>query len=185
MHGYLTNICCHSSARSSKSDVKDVFWPLGLQSTSMPDGAAQDQAQLSSMDGNHPQPQRYRHSRDYNPQDDMRYEDGTDDWTHDYLHFEDKAGERFTHYGYGDHDFPQCSGSCDAGKCKLDQARPGCCYPDGFGKYAAEQQLPESVDATGSVNVANTDHHKQIGPGRDLVCWKNEDDMPVIISKRA
>jgi hypothetical protein len=88
------------------------------------------------------------------------------------------------YYSRGD-DFPECFGSCFAGRCKLEQERPGCCYPATFGSYvAASQQSAVDSDATVSGGVAKAEGYRQNGDGRDLVCWRGEDDLPEIVQQR-
>jgi hypothetical protein len=85
---------------------------------------------------------------------------------------------------------PECEGTCLAGKCQLDKARPGCCHlaRGGRGSYGgqgyaaaagaggAEGSVAAGVVAAGgdtSSSVAAASQYK--GEGDDgLVCWDGE-----------
>jgi hypothetical protein len=162
----LHELCC-----SFKSDVKDVFWPTNIQSA--PARVADDQAHAPNLEGEIAFPMRYRYGREIDG--DLRRNRAVDTTGYYGRHgFDDSVDHTYKHH---DSNWPECFGSCFAGKCTLEQEKPGCCYPGSHGLYVASQQ-------TAAV-VAASDAYKQQGPGQDLVCWRGAHDTPQIVQGQA
>jgi hypothetical protein len=78
-------------------------------------------------------------------------------------------------------DWPECEGTCLAGKCQLDKARPGCCHLARGGRgsyggqgYAASAGAGGAGDtAVSSSSVAAASLYKREGAD-GLVCWDGE-----------
>jgi hypothetical protein len=156
----LLNVSC-----SSKFDVKDVFWPAGIQSIYGPDANSKSDP-TSSVDGDRLRRVRYRHRVDNHDSSDEHYRRHSSDDSYDLS------------YAQPESDWPACFGSCFAGRCTLEQERPGCCYPDSHSFYVSDQQ-------TAAAAVTASDVSEQRGPGRDLVCWRGGSDTPQIVQGQA
>jgi len=138
-----------------------MFWPVGLQSAATDD--SEDQVRVSSVNGGKSVKEwRYRH----NPEPE--YDEHVRDWYYG-RQSSDDGGDQYYRQR---RDWPECFGSCYAGRCKVNQAAPGCCYPDGEGFYSSSHQTDVAVASSG---------YKQNGLGRDLVCWKSENGPAQIV----